>query len=157
MITEITPQLWLGDSQDAAYGDLASLGIDAMLNCASDLAELRYWGDGVHAAHCGLVDGPGNSLAAYYSAVLQLMHLVGAGKRILVHCHKGESRSVAVLIMYLHAVGRLGWDHYRKMIAEAVVKAHAGEPDAPTEMPEPHLAHKSAFNRMDWRFLAGVI
>ena len=147
-MTKITDNIWIGDSNDAVHADLQNHGIDGILNCAFDLQGMRGWTDGIHYAQCGLIDGPGNSMASYYSAVLQLAHMIAMGKKVLVHCHKGESRSVAVVIYYLHLQhGRQGWEHYRKVIADLrQIPPHT-----------PHEAHRSAFNVMDWKWLGNSV
>jgi len=48
-----------------------------------------------------LVDGPGNHASAVRDAVHFVDEVVDAGERILVHCHAGRSRSVAVVIRTL--------------------------------------------------------
>lgn len=56
--------------------------------------------DSPHIGHIkfDLIDGPGNTLDMFSAAVdhVHLMHKVG--KRILVHCHGGRSRSAAVVV-----------------------------------------------------------
>ena len=149
MMTQITEMIWLGDSHDALTADLAKHEIKAILNVAHDLQGERGWSDGVEYAQVGLVDGPGNSLARYHAAVLQLAALVQGGRRTLVHCHKGQSRSPAVIIMYLNLTQRMGWEHWRAFIAEKRKEVAEGEQ-------YPHEAHRTAFNQLNWRLLASV-
>jgi hypothetical protein len=145
---KITNQIWIGNSQDACHSTpLKEAGIDAVLNCAFDLFGQRGWDHQLHFAHCGLADGPGNPLSSYYSAILQLCSLVKLGKKILVHCHKGESRSVAVVIGYLNSEDNLGWDHWRNFI-----RSIRTTPDH-----TPHQALKSElFDKVDWNTLAMI-
>jgi hypothetical protein len=149
-VTKITDMIWLGDSHDAMHADLKVDGITAILNVACDLEGKRGWSKGIEYAQCGLMDGPGNNMASYYAAVMMLASLVRAGKRTLVHCHKGQSRSPAVVIMYLHLEHRRGWDYWRKMIADL-------RPKMNEEGQFPHLEHRKAFDRMNWRLLSSVI
>lgn len=143
---KITNSIWIGDSKDAANGQLETHGINAILNVASDLHISRGHNHGIHYSQCGLMDGPGNSLASYYSAILQLGHLVGSDKNVLVHCHAGWSRSPSVVAMYLNATGRReGWDHYMNLIAKA----------RPSICPS--KAHEQAFNQLDWMWLATAL
>ena len=109
MASKITDKIWIGDSQDARYPPSE---VSAILNCAHDLQPVKGWNDKIHAAHCGLIDGPGNQLSSYYSAVMQLGTLVGFDKTVLVHCHAGQSRSVSVVIMYLNALDDKGWGYW---------------------------------------------
>lgn len=144
-MNRITDSIWLGNSSDV----VAAVGkVDAMLNCAHDLPCTRQWGH-VYSAHCGLVDGPGNRMSAYYSAVAQLGALILTGKKVLVYCHDGESRSAAVVMMYLYATdgGKRGWDHWRKFI----LLRHPLRHDRPVP------AHKLAFVNLDWLLLNSVV
>jgi hypothetical protein len=147
-VTEITKNIWIGNSNDAEHADLRAVGIDCILNCAKDLECTRGWSDGLIYAKCGLVDGPGNTASMYHAAVLTLNSLLTTEKKVLVVCHDGRSRSVAVVMMCLSATrSRLGWDGWRMRIA------------ALTELPEnmPHEAHRLAFNRMNWRLINSVL
>jgi protein-tyrosine phosphatase len=139
-VTKITEQIWIGNSTDARNPPAE---INAILNCAFDLANYRQW-DSHHLAQCGLVDGPGNPLSAYYSAVLQLDNLVKCGKRVLVHCHEGKDRSVTVVICYLNARDAKGWDYWRNMIRS--LRSEVTDD-------RPRMHHKDAFDRMDWELL----
>lgn len=146
-MTKITEMIWLGNSSDAEHADLAANGIQAILNVAHDLEGKRGWHDGVEYAQCGLVDGPGNTLASYHAAVMKLLALTRGGRRTLVYCHEGRSQSVAVAIMALHVGGeRQGWDGWLKIIREKK-----------DEVVTPHEEHRRAFNRMNWRLLSSVL
>lgn len=144
-MNQITDRIWIGDSTDAQHANLAENGINAILNVAGDLQGVRGCNNGIHYAQCGLIDGPGNNLSAYYSAVLQLGNLIKLGKTVLVHCHAGWSRSPAVVACYLHAFDRRGWDHHMNMIAE--------------RRPQicPSKAHEEAFAQMDWYWLSSAL
>jgi hypothetical protein len=146
-VTKVTDNIWIGNSDDAKHADLNTEGISAILNCAHDLQGVRGWGDNVLYGQCGLQDGPGNRLSTYHAAVLMLYSMIADGRKVLVHCHMGQSRSVAVAIMYLHMTQGRGWDYWRKVIRER------------RETPEhtPHEAHKAAFNRINWRLLSSVL
>jgi protein-tyrosine phosphatase len=141
MASKITNRLWLGNSTDASHppGEC-----NAALNCAFDL---RTSANVEYNAHCGLVDGPGNPLAAYYSAIMQLHALLAQDKTVLVYCHDGQSRAVAVVILYLNAVHGQNWDHYRNFIREK----------HPIPDGKPHEAHRKAFEQINWRFLRDAV
>ncbi len=152
-MTEITPRIYLGDSHDAEHADLRKHGIGAILNVAHDLVGRRGWSDGIEYAQCGLVDGPGNTMASYHAAILKLAALVVGGRKTLCHCHAGESRSVSVIIAVLHLLdGRRGWDHWRKVIVDKVAASGREISDD-----KPHTAHREAFNRLNWRLLSSVM
>ncbi len=142
-MNKITESIWLGNSTDARTPN----GMDAILNCAFDLACPYQWGT-IYSAHCGLTDGPGNPMSAYYSAVAQLGALLRMGKKVLVYCHDGYSRSAAVVMMYLHATDGLqrGWDYWRQFVHER----------RPLPDNQPHPAHRNAFHNLDWLIVQAV-
>ncbi len=144
-MTKITDQIWIGNSQDAAtIAKIKSNGINAILNCAFDLSDRFGWDQGIVLSHCGLIDGPGNPVPAYYSAVFGLANLIKQGKTILVHCHVGESRSVSIVMMYLNTIERHDWDYWRAHINKI----------RPLSDYAPHAAHKAVFCAMDFDFIA---
>ncbi len=49
----------------------------------------------------GMIDGIGNHPLTFLSAVLLLEALIEQGKRVLVHCHAGQSRSVMVVAAWM--------------------------------------------------------
>lgn len=96
MISQITPQIFIGDSDDGRRAD--SKRFDAVLNVAIDFD----WRDGFKWRHkVGLFDGPGNHPGTFFAAVVLLDALVKSGKRVLVHCGAGMSRSVMVVSAWL--------------------------------------------------------
>lgn len=147
-MTKITDHIWTGDSKDAEHADLCKHGIGAILNVAHDLQCKRGWHDGIEYAQCGLVDGPGTTMASYHAAVLKLVGLIRGGRKTLVVDHVNGGRALMVVLCYLNLTDRrLGWDGWLKVIGE--------KRDLPEGMP--CEAHKSAFNRMNWRLLASVL
>lgn len=133
----IAENLWVGNSID---GELAE--VRAVLNVARDLRIKRGW-PSIEYAQVGLVDGPGNSLSSYVAAVLTLVAMMKTGKDVLVHCHEGKSRSVAVALMYLCLVGGQDWDTRLAGIREHV----------DVDVPDPHPAHREAFDKIQWGIL----
>ena len=100
MISQITEQVSIGTSEDARHAD--SNRFDAVLNVAIDFD----WRDGFKWRHkVGLFDGPGNDPLTFFSAVLLLESLTRSGKKVLVHCGAGMSRSVMVVAAWLTAKG----------------------------------------------------
>lgn len=96
MITKITDQVSIGDAEDARLA--SNRDFDAILNVAIDFD----WRDDFKWRHkVGLFDGPGNHPATFFAAVVLLESLVKSGKRVLVHCHGGKSRSVMVVAAWL--------------------------------------------------------
>ena len=96
MISEITNLISIGDSEDARRAD--NKKYDAVLNVALDFD----WRDGFKWRYkVGLLDGPGNHPGTFFAAVVLLDSLVKSGKRVLVHCGAGMSRSVMVVAAWL--------------------------------------------------------
>ena len=134
--------LWIGLAVGPEYSNLSASGIDAVLNTAQDLQSVIGWDDGIDYMQVGLIDGPGNTLSAYYAAVLALAALLKRHENVLVCCHEG-GRSLAVAIMYLQTVFAHGWDVWINLLRERV----------DTDLPTPNSAHKVAFGRMNWDLL----
>lgn len=136
---QLTETIRIGDSSDSP------LKVDAVLNVAQDMRGDCGWPD-VEYMQVGLIDGPGNTLSAYCSAVLALATLCKRHDRVLVCCHTG-SRSLAVALMYLSVASDHSWDALLDLLRERVDK----------ELPIPHKEHREAFGLMNWQPLAGMI
>ena len=113
MITYVTDEIAIGDSQDAR--GITQDKFDAALCVAIDLdicdkvdPEVRSYN--VRRHKVGLYDGPGNHVLTFVSAVLLLEALVNQGKRVLVHCHAGQSRSPMVAAAWVAYKGRSSLD-----------------------------------------------
>lgn len=139
----LSDTLWIGDSS-VGQRELWSSRIGAALNVAQDLRADIGWPD-VEYMQVGLIDGPGNPLGAYYSAVLALDSLL-LRRNTLVFCHTG-SRSMAVGAIYLNAKAGLKWDELIALLRERV----------DGDLPSPHKAHREAFDRIDWKLLEKIL
>lgn len=105
MISRITDQVAIGDADDSRI--IQNKDFDATLNVAVDLDIL----DGFKWRHkVGLLDGPGNHPSTFLAAVLLLDSLVMNGKRVLVHCQAGTSRSVMVVATWIASKGLTSLD-----------------------------------------------
>lgn len=131
---KVTDGIFVGNSYDEMKAQVASV-----LNVAYDLVPTRQWPT-VEYTHIGLIDGPGNPLSRYCAAVLALDSMT---RPTLVCCHEGKSRSVAVVLMYMHFMRRLHWESAQLMINE----------QNDFDVPEPNAAHKVAYNSIDWPML----
>lgn len=136
---QVTDRIFVGNSHDEKHAQLKE--DSAVLNVAFDKAATRGWGTGIEYAQVGLVDGPGNELGNYVAAVLSLSFLLKRRKDVLVCCHKGQSRSVAVVMMYLHLVNGQDWATLLERIKKLGTKL---------QVPNPHEAHRFAFESIDW-------
>ena len=122
MITYVTDELAIGDSQDARY--LTQDKFDAALCVAIDLdicdKEIpdvkTYY---VRRHKIGLYDGPGNHPLVFASAVLTLEGLISQNKRVLVHCHAGQSRSPMVAAAWVAYKGRTSLEDALEQIMAA--------------------------------------
>ncbi len=107
MITQVTPQIFVGDAQDAR--EAVNGDFDSTLNVAIDLdIEDKY--DDVHIRRLrrnkvGLVDGHGNPPLKMVAALVLLHTIVQSGIKVLVHCNAGQSRSVMITAMYCDIAG----------------------------------------------------
>ena len=144
---KITSQIWLGNSNDAENTPFEDCGINAMLNVAHDLQGTRGYGDGMLYAQCGLVDGPGNPRCLYAAAILLLTGMVRSNKRVIVVCHNGESRSLAVALGHLELVQKRGLDMWMAILREKC--------DLPEDVP--HEAHVKALKELDWKALEAML
>jgi hypothetical protein len=138
--------IWIGTSEDERQVlQYVQCGlVDYTLVVAHDMDATHGWQQGVECMKVGLVDGPGNPLAAYHAAVLALVALAHRGK-VLVCCHDG-GRSLAVSIMYLYLIGEgPSWD-------EAIDRFPSTE-----IFSRVHETHRKAFFSMDWGMLTRVL
>lgn len=142
----LADNLWIGGEHDEALATSDDSEVDAVLNVAQDMHATCGWRYGIDYMQVGLVDGPGNTPGAYCAAVLALDVLIERGRCVLVCCH-GGSRSMAVVIMWMHAVSRTGWEHRMQLLEEQVDQ----------ELPRPHQAHRDAFNEINWKLLSSVM
>lgn len=130
----VLDKLMVGSSTDER-----GVVVDVIVNVAKDLKPTRGWPEAAYY-HIGLVDGPGNDISLYLSAVFALNSVLNSGRSILVSCHEGKSRSMSVAIMYIHLVSGRGWNDIVDTICERNECA----------IPEPHKAHREAFDSIDW-------
>ncbi|CRI67816.1 putative Dual specificity protein phosphatase [Thiocapsa sp. KS1] len=92
----ITDQIAIGNYRDAVS---LPADIEALLCLKADCCDEGR--EDVEVLCIPLVDGPGNDLRDVREGVRFIADVVSAGGRILVHCHAGRSRSVAVVARYL--------------------------------------------------------
>lgn len=111
MITYILDNVAIGNSQDS--NSVKNGQFDAILNVAIDLdiKDEFKWRHKI-----GLLDGPGNHPDMMIAAVLVLHALVNSGKRVLVHCHAGKSRSVMITSLYVSIAKNLDFDTVLKQV-----------------------------------------
>ena len=105
MITYATEKLAIGDSQDSrkATQDTfdAAICVAIDLDICDDVVNENAKSIKPRRHKVGLFDGPGNDVLTFVSAILLVESMMKNGKRVLVHCHAGMSRSVMVVAAWL--------------------------------------------------------
>ena len=98
LIAAITSHIWLGNIR-AAMDDtlLKKHSIGGSLN----LSELQYMTSRAELFACPLRDNENNLTHTLLAATYMLDELLARHARVLVHCHHGGSRSVAVVMLWL--------------------------------------------------------
>jgi protein-tyrosine phosphatase len=100
--------LFVGNSNDARDIDnMRRLDITSSLNVAKDL-EAPWFHGNFNNYKVSLLDGPGNKTYQYVLATQVALTLLGAGEKLLIHCHSGMSRSPAIAAIVLVLLGKVG-------------------------------------------------
>lgn len=119
--------------------------VDGLLNVAVDLTCTHGWWEGIHTCQVGLIDGPGNELSAYASAMLALRTLLKT-RNTLVVCHTG-TRAMAVVVMYQAVMASCAWDEALTTLRERVED----------DLPVPLLIHKENFERLNHKAIKALL
>lgn len=119
-MAEVAPNVFVGGW--SAARDHAN-EFDVIINCAVDAPNFGEF-------QFSIVDGPGNELEEVQRAVSCVEGAVRSGKRVLVHCVAGYSRSVSVTAAALARVTGRPFHELLMMIAEAR-KCESARPNCP--------------------------
>jgi protein-tyrosine phosphatase len=104
------------EAQDA--GLLREFGIQSALSLDGTLTQSRADELGLtRVATTILIDGAGNDLRFFSGAIESLIHLAQTQPPVLVQCHAGRSRSIAVIAGYLIKVNAIKPDEALRQIA----------------------------------------
>jgi protein-tyrosine phosphatase len=96
----ITADIAVGNVEDAlALRESEAAEVESVL-CLSGFPTLSYLPD-LQWTGVSMVDGPGNDPGLFLQALQAIQAALDAGRRILVHCMEGRSRSVLVVSLYL--------------------------------------------------------
>lgn len=151
----IDDKVWVGDSDDGHLADNDE--ISAVLNTAQDLSGRLCWPQ-VEYSQVGLVDGPGNEVVNYCSAILALVSLTRRHDAILVYDHNG-SRALAVGVMYLSLTeGKVmeRVDFLRRRCWDELIHSLEEAYKAPLPV-KAHIAHIKAFNKIPFSVLEALL
>jgi protein-tyrosine phosphatase len=120
----ITDQIAIGNYLECQDKDLLQqAGIHSVLSLDSSLTQERADDFGLaRVVTAVLIDGPGNDLRVFAGAVESLMYLVQTQPPVLVQCHAGRSRSVAIVAGYLVRMKDMDPD---EAVREVVAKREA--------------------------------
>lgn len=115
----ITDSIAIGNFLDAQDADLLRVeAIGSILGLTTALDQHEAEQLGVRFIRViPLDDGPGNSVAQFAAALEALSDLAQNAPPVLVHCHMGRSRSVAIVAAYLMATQGLDADAALALIA----------------------------------------
>lgn len=123
---KVASNLWIGDISDAQEESMKEYGINKVITVCQDSVEDNI---GCEYVHYNMSDGPQNSYGGdhsfdlYKEATDELYQSLSNNRKTLIHCHKGQSRSVSVAV---GAIGRLE----NKSSEEAFGKIKEGRPQA---------------------------
>lgn len=155
----LTRELLIGNSYDEQHATLCiNYKIKAILNVAYDMPRGQF-SDEIEYMHVGLIDGPGNIQANYCAAVLAVASLIDRCKNVLICCPNGNSRSVAVVVMYLILkAGRVSnhptiLNHW--LTWDQVLNDLRFQTDR--DLPEPHWSHKEAADKLPYGILEQLL
>lgn len=155
---QLSTGLWVGTHDDERSPNVEAVKIKAVLNVAQDMAGNRHWPD-MEYTQVGLVDGPGNLVCAYISALLCTVNLIERHGRILIYDHDG-TRAIVVGMCYLnltqgqHRNSPTSWGYWPTfdqrwdIILKRKDVVVGGKPDK---------AHIEAFDRIPWGLLTALI
>lgn len=141
---QVFPNLWIGDISDAHEESMKQYGIERVITVCQDSVQDNI---GCEYEHYNMSDGPQNSYGGdhsfdlYREAADDLYKSLSDDRKTLIHCHKGQSRSVSVAV---GAVGRLN----NKSVEQSLKEIKEGRPEAqPDDLLIEHARNYIQLNR----------
>lgn len=122
---EILDRLYVGDIEDARERDTSQF--DRVVTVCQDEVSDNI---GCTYSHYNMSDGPENSYGGdssyemYRQAADEVTIALADGETVLVHCHMGQSRSVAVCIGAVAAYEDIEYEDARQVVFDARPQAH---------------------------------
>lgn len=98
---KVYENLWIGDISDAQEKSMKSRGINTVITVCQDSVEDNI---GCNYFEYNMSDGPDNKYGGdhgyeiYKRAADNLYNRLEQGDSVLIHCHRGRSRSVSVAV-----------------------------------------------------------
>lgn len=119
--SRVRPNIFVSGSSSAEEFILRDLRIEAVLNAGAHNVRLdAAFPDKGHYLYLDFEDDASVVLAPYIARAVQFLQAaVKAGKRVLVHCHEGRSRSVSLVVAYLMVTEHLSLDEALKVVQVA--------------------------------------
>lgn len=110
-VTQIIPQLWIGDkviAQKKSFFD--EKHIDVVVNCTKEVKFI----EGTKTYRLEIDDDlTEDSIRLMYKSIYNIIDFIDdeieKGHNILVHCHKGIQRSATIVAAYLMKYGRINY------------------------------------------------
>ena len=115
--SEIRPYLFLGSQEHASkISVLRDYKIDAILNVTTEI-ENFFPNEGLEYCNCPVMDTPMTNIYSIFETCFAFIDKIRAsGRRVLVHCHAGVSRSATICVAYLMRTEGMKYEHAMKWV-----------------------------------------
>lgn len=108
-ISKIWDRLYIGCYYDAMMlRNSNSHGIDLVINLTHD--PINFDGKKIQTVNYPMNDGHAVDQETFWDVLNTIAEAAEHGKKVMVHCHAGMSRSVCMVIAYLYVTGFLPWE-----------------------------------------------
>lgn len=116
---EIRPYLFLGSQEHASkLKTLRDFNIDAILNVTTEI-ENFFPSEGFEYCNCPVLDSAVTNIYSIFEACFAFIDKIRfSGRRLLVHCHAGVSRSTTICVAYLMRTEGLKYEQAMKWVTK---------------------------------------